>query len=140
MDTDTAVAAELADKGIRATRQRILVLQLLRSLDHPTVAQLHRHVTKSLTNVSKKTVYSVLETFIEARLASVVTDGGEPYRYEGKTQPHFHARCRACGQLVDLKPTNQGQLRTHSEIPEGFVVENVQITVLGRCRRCAAER
>jgi Fe2+ or Zn2+ uptake regulation protein len=137
---DAEISAELAGRGIRATKQRIEVLRLLRALDHPTVAQIHRLVTKQYKNVSKKTVYSVLEAFVNQGLATIFTEGGEPYRYEGKTEPHFHVRCRVCGNLVDLPPTGQGRLRTQDGIPEGFMVERVQLTVVGRCRRCANDR
>ena len=42
-------------------------------------------------NVSKKTVYEILNSFVREGLASVVTDGGEPYRYEARTAPHRDA-------------------------------------------------
>jgi Fe2+ or Zn2+ uptake regulation protein len=131
------MATELAARGLRATRQRMTVLRVLRRRrQHPTAAEIHRAVTREIPNVSLKTVYQVLESFVSTGLASCVTDGGEPYRYEGKADPHYHARCRVCGRLFDLPASCDGQIRGRTPLPEGFAVEQISVTIVGRCPRC----
>ena len=57
------LAAELANHGLRATRQRMAILRLLRqSITHPTAIALHRHVLQEHPNISWKTVYEVLDS------------------------------------------------------------------------------
>jgi len=131
------MASELAGCGLRATRQRLAVLRVLRRRRlHPTAAEIHGAVIRDLPNVSLKTVYQVLESFVSAGLASCVTDGGEPYRYEGTADPHYHARCRVCGHLFDLPATCNGQIQGRTPIPEGFTVERISVTIVGRCPHC----
>jgi Fe2+ or Zn2+ uptake regulation protein len=138
---DQRLAAELAERGLRATRQRVALLRLLRrSRSHPTAAELHRSLVAEQPNVSLKTVYDVLESLVEANLASCVTDGGEPYRYEGQSAPHYHARCRVCGDLFDLKGSADGHIRGRTNVPAGFVVERISVTLVGRCPRCRRSR
>jgi len=131
------MAAELAARGLRATRQRLAVLRVLRRRSlHPTAAEIHRAVTREIPNVSLKTVYQVLDSFVSGGLASCVTDGGEPYRYEGEAAPHYHARCRICGRLYDLPARCDGPIRGRTPLPEGFTVEQISVTIVGRCPRC----
>lgn len=131
---------ELARAGLRATRQRMGVLRLLReSQTHPTAIELHQSLLAEQRHVSLKTVYEVLDALVNARLALRVTDGGEPYRYEGRTAPHYHARCRVCGSLLDLPAKADGQIRGRTPLPEGFEVERIRVTIEGRCLRCHDE-
>lgn len=130
-------AQELAATGLRATRQRVAILRSLRCMTrHPTAIELYRSVARGHPNISQKTVYEVLDALVDKRLASCVTDGGEPYRYEANAEPHYHARCRICGDLVDLPANADSQIRGRSAPPEGFAVEAIRVTFVGRCYRC----
>jgi Fe2+ or Zn2+ uptake regulation protein len=137
MSADDRIATELAGCGLRATRQRVALLRLLRRLrTHPTAAELYGKLLGQHPNVSLKTVYDILDSLVVAGLASCVTDGGEPYRYEAQNAPHYHARCRVCGRLYDLEARSDGYIRGRTELPEGFVIERISVTLVGRCPRC----
>lgn len=139
---DDALAEELAQHGLRATRQRVALLGLLRTRHgHHTVPELHRVLRRQQRNVSRKTVYEILGSFVQAGLASCVTDSSEPStQYEAATEPHYHARCRICGRLFDVPVGATGQIRGLSKVPEGFVVETIAVTLRGVCIRCRDER
>jgi Fe2+ or Zn2+ uptake regulation protein len=134
------VAEELARHGLRATRQRIVALRLLRRLKgHPTSAELHARMLSAHGNLSQKTVYEILDAMVRAGLASRVTSVGEPYRYEARPEPHYHATCRVCGRLYDVPASADSQIRGRVELPEGFHVEKIDVTVRGVCLRCRDE-
>ena len=127
---------ELARHGLRATRQRLAVLKLLRAAhNHPSVPELHRKLTRMQPNVSRKTVYEIVDSLVRVGLASVVTEGGEPYRYEANNAPHYHARCRVCDRIFDM-PSAQAGLRGSKWLPEGFAIESIAVTFRGLCGRC----
>jgi len=133
---DPALAEELAEQGLRATRQRLALLRLLRAAeDHPTVNELHAALCAEQKRVSRKTVYEILDSFVRAGLASCPTDGGEPSRYEAQRAPHDHARCRVCGKLFDLPRAPRRRRATRA--PSGFRVEDVTVVVRGVCGGCA---
>lgn len=137
VDPNRQIAVELAAHGLRATRQRVGVLQLLRASNaHPTAASVHRALARKQPSLSLKTVYEVLGSLVDAGLAACVTDGGEPYRYEANSAPHYHARCRVCGALHDLPNSADSAIRARANLPEGFVAERIAVVVLGRCARC----
>ena len=130
-------AAELAAHGLRATRQRIALLQLLRrARDHPTAASLHRQLRRQHPNISLKTVYDALDSLVGTGLAACVSDAGVPYRYEANAAPHYHAQCRVCGSLIDVPAKADGHIRGRTPLPEGFEIEEIRVTLLGRCPRC----
>jgi Fe2+ or Zn2+ uptake regulation protein len=135
--SEERTAQELAARGLRATRQRVGLLRLLRrSRSHPTAAELHRDLLGEQPKLSLKTVYEALDSLVSAGLAACVTEGGEPYRYEAQGDPHYHARCRVCGRLIDLEGHSDGHIRGRTAIPEGFDVERISVTIVGRCSRC----
>jgi Fur family peroxide stress response transcriptional regulator len=131
------LAEELARYGLRATRQRVAALRLLRrQRGHPTAVQVHHALVRRHPNLSQKTVYEILDAFVTAGLASRVSEGGEPQRYEARLEPHYHARCRVCGRLFDIPASANSQIRGRSYVPEGFRVEKIQVTLHGLCLRC----
>jgi Fe2+ or Zn2+ uptake regulation protein len=134
---DEAIVRELRDLGLKATRQRVAVLRVLRRRrSHPTAAEVHRAVERTMPGVGLKTVYHVLDSLIDAGLASCVTDAGSPYRYEARTGAHDHAHCHACGRLYDIPA---GTFRPNGELtglPAGFEPERISVRVQGLCRRC----
>ena len=137
---DEKIAEELSRHGLRVTRQRIAALRLLRRLkSHPTSAELHTRLLSEHENLSQKTVYEILDVLVRAGLASRVTTVGEPYRYEARAEPHYHATCRVCGRLYDVPASADSQIRGRADLPEGFHVEQIDVTIRGVCIRCRDE-
>jgi Fur family peroxide stress response transcriptional regulator len=134
---DDQIAAELRERGLRATRQRVAVLRALRRRkSHPTAAEIHDAVAERLPGVSLKTIYLVLDSLEEAGLTACVTAAGAPFRYEVLTEPHDHAHCRRCGRLFDIPARVFAQNEDLVGLPAGFEPERVSVRVQGLCRRC----
>ena len=134
------IAEELSRHGLRATRQRVAALRVLRRLkSHPTSAELHARLLVDHENLSQKTVYEILDALVQSGLAARVTTVGEPYRYEARSEPHYHATCRVCGRLYDLPASANSQIRGRADLPDGFHVEKIDVTIRGLCIRCRDE-
>jgi Fe2+ or Zn2+ uptake regulation protein len=134
---DPEIAEELSRHGLRATRQRVAALRLLRRLKtHPTSAELHTRLAREHPDLSQKTVYEILDALVEVGLAARVTAVGEPYRYEARPEPHDHATCRVCGRLYDVAAGPDSRVRARARAPEGFRIESIEITIRGVCALC----
>jgi len=132
---------QLAQSGLRATRQRVGVLHLLQAdRGHPTALDVYQGLRARHPNVSQKTVYEILDALVEAGLARRVTQIGAPVRYESRPGRHYHAWCRVCGRLFDVPANADGSIRGRAELPAGFRVEGIHVTLEGRCGRCAKGR
>jgi Fe2+ or Zn2+ uptake regulation protein len=130
---------ELARCGLRATRQRIAVFRLLQDesgVGHPTAFEVHRRLVRRHPNLSQKTVYEVLDALVDAGIATRFAQGGGPARYEIPRERHDHARCRVCGQLFDVPELLAQRRRSRVAAPAGFQVEQIHVTIEGRCSDC----
>jgi Fe2+ or Zn2+ uptake regulation protein len=93
----------LEKAGWRCTQQRAAVYAYLRSVDcHPTAEQVFAAVRQHLPNISLATVYKALEALVDAQVASRIADDSGPARYDGRSDAHYHLRCKRTGQVRDL--------------------------------------
>ena len=128
-------ARALARHGLRATRQRVAVFRMLtEQRGHPTALELHRRLVRQQPHLSQKTVYEILDALVDAGVATRIAEGGGPARYEVPHERHDHARCRVCGRLFDVPAR---PLRSRAGVPSGFRVEQIRVTIEGRCAGCA---
>ena len=131
----------LEGTGHRFTEQRAVVYRYLAETDvHPTADEVYLAVRQNLTGISLATVYKSLETLVGCGLAVKLAYGDGSARYDGQTDPHHHARCLACGQVVDI----HGKI-ADSEI-EGlrarttaFTVTGFRLELSGYCAACVPE-
>lgn len=123
----------------RNTIQRMLVLDAVRSLhNHPTSADVYDLVSRQHPNISRATVYRNLGVLVDRGDVLRVEVPGGADRFDYQTHDHFHARCRMCGQVVDVR-SEAGQAMPHVQPPEGFVIEGHQVMFNGVCSDCLAK-
>lgn len=136
-DSDILLRSALEASGQRFTEQRSAVYRYLRQThEHPSADDVFTSVRGVIPDISLATVYKSLETLVSCGLASKLTYGDGSARYDGRTDPHPHARCLTCGEVRDLP----GQLDPNSlpgldRIP-GFMVEGMRVELVGLCEAC----
>ena len=136
--SDLRLRAALQAGGQRFTEQRATVYRYLAATDaHPTADEVFLAVRRSLPGISLATVYKSLETLVGCGLAMKLTFADDSARYDGRTDPHHHARCLQCGRVIDLPgridtSSLAGQLQPVS----GFAVEGYRLELVGYCAGC----
>ncbi len=138
-DSDTLLRSALEASGQRFTEQRAAVYRFLRQTEeHPSADDVFTSVRAVIPDISLATVYKSLETLVSCGLASKLTYGDGSARYDGRTDPHPHARCLSCGEVRDtpgeIDPASLAQL---GQIP-GFTVEGMRVELVGLCESCHA--
>jgi Fur family peroxide stress response transcriptional regulator len=119
------------------TAQRRVVLKDLSSrADHPTADQVYLRASKALPEISRTTVYRVLETFVRVGIVRKVCHPGASARYEMEMRRHHHLVCLECESIVDLEDVSLDQLRL-PEVRSGFRIEDYSIQFRGLCADCA---
>lgn len=95
--------ARLAQAGLRATRQRVVILESLLTLPgHPTAEQVHRRVTSEAPGISLGTVYKALDSFVAAGLTRRVASAeGASRRYDADCTEHHHLFCTNTQEIID---------------------------------------
>ncbi|MEK9970714.1 MAG: transcriptional repressor [Ferrovibrio sp.] len=123
-----AAAGQLRTAGLRTTRQRLVLAEIL-------FGQGHRHVTaESLfteaaergARLSLATVYNCLHQFTAAGLLRMVTvDAGRAY-FDTNLSPHHHFYYQRSGELRDI-PEDQVAVARLPDAPAGARIARVDV-------------
>lgn len=130
----------LESSGQRFTAQRAAVFRHLASTeDHPTADEVFLAVRGELPGISLATVYKSLETLVGCGLAMKLTYSDGSARYDGRTDPHHHARCQKCGSVIDIDGAlSDEELAALRARARDFTVTGYRLELSGFCPDCAA--
>ena len=130
----------LRDRGLRLTRPRRIILDVVRATDaHPTAAFVYQRVRRRLPRVSLATVYRNLRMLAaEGFLAERADEAG--MRFDGNTGPHDHFTCLACGRIYDVPAPARRSARRRLPARAGFEVLDHRTEYYGRCGACRRPR
>jgi len=126
----------LRDRGLRLTRPRRIILDVVRATDaHPTAAFVYQRVRRRLPRVSLATVYRNLRMLAaEGFLAERADAAG--MRFDGNTGRHDHFTCLSCGRIYDVPARAERPARRRLPARPGFEVLDHRTEYYGRCGTC----
>lgn len=121
----------LVDAGLRPTRQRMALAELLVGDGH------HRHVTaESLFEAAKKngdavslaTVYNTLRAFCDAGVLQEITVDGSKSYFDTNTHDHPHFFWEDEGRLSDA-PSDELVIQRLPDAPHGVEIASVDVVI-----------
>src|SRR5690606_699100 len=124
------LTAVLRMAGLRPTRQRIALAEILFSGQHRHVSaeQLHAEAHASGVNVSLATIYNSLHQFRQAGLLrEVAIDASRSY-FDTDTSDHHHFYLEDEQRVVDI-PASSIVIQNLPEPPKGTTVTHVDVVV-----------
>lgn len=130
MTPTTKVPELLRRSGLRPTRQRLLLGELLfgRGHRHATAEMLHGEAVEAGERVSLATVYNTLHQFKRAGLLrELAIDGSKAY-FDTNTSNHNHFFYEREGRLVDI-PEDKIQVDGVPDAPDGMVISHIDVVV-----------
>jgi Fur family ferric uptake transcriptional regulator len=141
----TGIHNSLREKGVRLTRQRRLLLELIdrsgRHLDADSLYQMAREKDPKLNRV---TVYRTLRMLKEGGLVDELDLAhfeGEKHYYETRMkQEHAHVICLRCGRVEEFFGEPLQALRAQVQTQFGFEITFARTEVGGYCSHCRALR
>ena len=136
------MARRLRGAGLRATRPRIAVLEVLDDAsargEHLLVNDIVRQARARAGGLSVQTVYDCLEAFTRIGAVRRVEPAGSAAMYESRVDNHHHLVCRDCGTTVDVDCV-VGEAPCLQPVEDrGFVVDEAEVTFWGTCPACRA--
>ncbi|MBX9463557.1 MAG: transcriptional repressor [Aquamicrobium sp.] len=134
METDCNQPAEVEtrvrDAGLRPTRQRIALAELLfaKGDRHLSAEELHEEAVVAGVAVSLATVYNTLHQFTDAGLLRILAVEGAKTYFDTNTSDHHHFFIEGENRVMDIET---GPVSVHNlpEPPEGMEIANVDIVV-----------
>ena len=92
----------LADHGLKATHQRLVIYRALcTGLQHPSAEQVHEMLREENPSLSLGTVYKTLDTLVQAGLLKRVHSEEGIMRYDAHVAPHNHLYCTNTNEIID---------------------------------------
>ena len=135
----------LQERGIRLTRQRQILLDLIeKSSLHLDVEQLYKLAKKKDPKLNRVTVYRTLKMLKETGLVDeldLMHWSGDQHYYETRMkQEHAHVICLRCGKVEEFFGEPLQRLRRQIESHLGFHILIARTEVGGYCAHCRALR
>ncbi|OLB75026.1 MAG: transcriptional repressor [Actinobacteria bacterium 13_2_20CM_2_71_6] len=132
---------QLRDRGLRVTRPRLTVLDILAEGGHLEVDEIATRVRTRLDSVSTQAVYDVLGALARAGLARRIEPAGSPARFEARTgDNHHHVVCRGCGHIADIDCTVGRAPCLDPNTAVGYEIDEAEVTFWGLCPTCQSLR
>ena len=130
----------LEGTGHRFTEQRAAVYRFLDSTtSHPDADEVFQKVRMEVPGISLATVYKSLETLVGCGRASKLTYSDGSARYDARMDPHHHARCLACGRVMDIPGLfAEAELENLQRGVDGFSATGYRLELTGYCLECAS--
>jgi Fur family iron response transcriptional regulator len=129
------VEAKLIGAGLRPTRQRLTLAQLLfgQGDRHLTAEMLHSEAERSGQKVSLATVYNTLNIFAKnGMLRELGVDGSTTY-FDTRTGDHHHFFIEGAAEIRDI-PMTQIRIGKMASVPEGYEISRVDLVIRLRKR------
>jgi Fe2+ or Zn2+ uptake regulation protein len=127
--------------GLRITRPRLAVLDVLTQGGHLEVDEITHQVRQRIDSVSTQAVYDVLGALSRAGLARRIEPAGSPARFEARVgDNHHHIVCRSCGTIEDVDCAVGERPCLDPGTGHGFEVDEAEVTFWGLCPSCQALR
>jgi len=141
----SAIQDSLRGRGVRLTRQRLLLLELIDNSGlHLDAESLYQMAKERDAKLNRVTVYRTLKMLKESGLVDeldLAHFDGEKHYYETRLkQEHAHVICLRCGRVEEFfgEPLQAVRGQVHSHL--GFEIVFARTAIGGYCSHCQALR
>lgn len=123
--------------GLRVTKPRIAVLEVLAGGGHLGAETIVEAVRDRIGSVSIQAVYDVLAVLTSSGLARRIEPAGSPALFEARAgDNHHHVVCRSCGATADVDCAVGLSPCLDASDTHGFVLDEAEVTFWGICPDC----
>ncbi len=141
MDTDTPLQAPLRKHGIRLTRQRELLFELIHnSHRHLNADQLYELAKARDPKINRVTVYRTLKILKQEGLVDELdllhVEGDQHYYETRLKREHAHVVCLRCGSVQEYFGEPLKEMKRQVERNFGFQIELARTEIGGFCADC----
>jgi Fe2+ or Zn2+ uptake regulation protein len=142
MNTSTQLQSAIHAKGLRATRQRQLVLDVLQdSPGHLDAEAIHDQVKILDPRISLATVYRTLALLKRLGLVAEHNLGEDHGHFEAApAAPHYHFTCLQCKRVIEFEAPAVMQIVRGLAEKEDLQVTETHLTLSGYCRDCRPDQ
>jgi Fur family transcriptional regulator, stress-responsive regulator len=131
-------ALSLRAKGLRATTQRVAVLEVLHHHPHADADDIFHIVRAALPTISRQAIHLIVQDLsAQGLIRRISLPDSASARYETRIgDNHHHVQCVACGRIEDVDcVVGHAPCLTPSDT-HGMRIIEASIVFRGVCREC----
>ena len=133
----TDYATLLKESGLKATFQRMNILENIGVYGHMSIDAIYAEVIKTHPSLSLATVYKNIILMVEKSVLVEVPITGKKSKYELIKEDHIHLVCTECGEVEDKPQHSDADALFNSMTEqENFILNKQQINLYGVCIHC----
>lgn len=142
---EEGIQKSLKTRGVRLTRQRRILLELIdQSGQHLDAEQLYQRAKARDAKINRVTVYRTLKMLKEGQLVDELDlmhyEGDQHYYETRMKQEHAHVVCLGCGRVEEFYGEPLSRLRRQIAAHFGFQIVVARTEIGGYCSHCQALR
>jgi len=124
------VEARVRDAGLRPTRQRVALAELLfaKGDRHLSAEELHEEALGAGVPISLATVYNALHQFTDAGLLRILAVEGSKTYFDTNTSDHHHFYVEGENRVLDID-TGEVSVTNVPAPPQGMEIANIDIII-----------
>ncbi|RRS31598.1 MAG: Fur family transcriptional regulator [Epsilonproteobacteria bacterium (ex Lamellibrachia satsuma)] len=133
-------ATLLKESGLKATFQRMNILDSIDKQGHMCVDDIYEEVTKVHPSLSLATIYKNIILMQENGILVEVPIAGKKSKYELAKTDHMHLICTECGDVEDMSCLETTDKIFHDLTQkEHFKLNKRQVNLYGVCEACQTQ-
>lgn len=123
----------LIQRQMKVTPQRLYTLcYFLQHKNHPTIDELYQYLLTVIPNISKTTVYNVLEDLAHAQILEKIPTIDGKMRYDMQIEPHFHLIDISSYTIMDIEDNElieMIQKHVHQKYGQKYDIKNIHLEI-----------
>ncbi|CUV65369.1 putative peroxide stress regulator [Sulfurovum sp. enrichment culture clone C5] len=129
----------LKENGLKATFQRMHILEVIGMYGHKDVDEIYAEVIKTHPSISLATVYKNILIMTQNGVLIELPLIGRKAKYEIKKDSHVHLICKECGNIED-EDFNLVDMNSLKEVlsDKKFAYFNQELNIYGTCSHCSS--
>lgn len=125
------------EEGLSLTAQRRVVLECVYDLDnHPTADAVFAAAASRMPEISRTTVYRILERMARIGVITKTCHPGRVVRFDPRPEIHHHLVCLRCDGVVDFFDDRLDALALPDTSKTGFTIADFRVQMRGVCDPC----
>ncbi|MBU1642890.1 transcriptional repressor, partial [bacterium] len=131
----TSFKTLLQEHGLKATLQRLAILEEIHRYGHIDVDALFASLNKRFPTLALGTLYRNLNELSQKNILTEVTLPGQKQKYEIAKAPHVHLICEQCGKIED-KTIDLHAVIAQLEEENHYKINCKAVSFYGLCEAC----
>ena len=129
--------AALQEHHLKATPQRVEIVNLLTKYGHINIDDLYKFLQKKFPSLSLATIYKNINLMCEKKFLNELKIPEKKNVYELTKEEHSHVVCSQCGTIMDIQ-LDTANLLAEAKSLSHYNLERSSIVLNGYCPECQA--